>query len=165
MTAPVPNFLKANPVARLLRVPLLGELLVASYVVPMLVRRRTRRYRNIQDGRFVQMFRDQLRMPGFGRSLLSLVRGDALGDQRTCYAALNTLANPVMVLSAVGDQIATPAHISTLRDLLPNAAFCAIEDAEHALVLTHPESVAAHIVRLLSEQVKRSQTSTSNAAC
>ena len=149
MTAPVLNFLQANPVARLLRVPLLGELLVASYVVPMLVRRRTLRYRNIQDGRFVQMFRDQLRVPGFGRSLLSLVRGDALGDQQTHYAALNTLANPVLVMSAAGDQIAIPAHIDILRGLLPNAEFCEIEDAEHALILTHPEPVAAHIMRLL----------------
>lgn len=151
MTAPVLNFLQANPVARLLRVPLLGELLVPSYVMPMLVRRRTLRYRNIQDGRFVQMFRDQLRVPGFGRSLLSLVRGDALGDQRACYAALNTLADRVLVMSAAGDQIAIPAQITILRGLLPNAEFCEIEEAEHALILTHPEPVAAHIMRLLRQ--------------
>lgn len=32
-------------------VALLGELLVRHYVVPMLIRRRTRRYQNIEGGR------------------------------------------------------------------------------------------------------------------
>jgi pimeloyl-ACP methyl ester carboxylesterase len=150
MTAPVLDFLQTNPAARLLRVPLLGELLIASYVVPMLVRRRTRRYRSIQDGRFVQMFRDQLSVPGFGRSLLSLMRGDALGDQRACYAALSSLANPVLVMGGAGDRIALPEHINVLRGLLPNAEYQQIEHAEHSLILSHPEQVAAHVIRFLS---------------
>jgi pimeloyl-ACP methyl ester carboxylesterase len=149
LTAPVLNFMETRPAARLLRVPLLGELLMDHYVVPMLVRRRTRRYRDIQNGRFVSLFRDQFRVPGFGRSLLSLMRSDALADQRTCYAALATLANPVLILAASGDQIATPAHMKVLRELLPGALFHAIDNAEHALVLTHPEQVASHTIRFL----------------
>lgn len=145
MIAPVLNFLQTNPAARLLRVPVLGELLMVSYVVPMLVRRRTYRYRNIQDGRFVQMFRDQLSMPGFGRSLLSLLRGDALGDQRMCYGALNTLPNPILIIGADGDQIALPAHIDILCGLLPNAEYREIANAEHSMILTHPEHVAVHV--------------------
>jgi len=76
-------------------------------------------------------------------------RGDALADQRSCYAALATLANPVLILAASGDQIATPAHMRILCELLPEAQFCDIEGAEHALVLTHPEQVASHTVRFL----------------
>lgn len=155
MTAPVLNFLQDNPAAGWLRVPLLGELLVHAYVVPMLVRRRTLRYRHIQDGRFVGMFRDQLRLPGFGRSLLSLVRSGALGDQRAYFASLSALANPVLLLGATGDQIATVAHMEVVRGLLPNAQFHAIENAEHSLVLTHPEEVAAHVVPFLASQATR----------
>jgi len=150
LTAPVLNFMETRPAARLLRVPLLGELLMDHYVVPMLVRRRTLRYRNIQGGRFVGLFRDQLRLPGFGRSLLSLIRSDTLADQRAFYAALATLANPVMILAASGDQIAPPAHMRVLRELLPGAQFHDIDNAEHALVLTHPEQVASHVLRFLS---------------
>lgn len=150
MTAPVLNFQAVQPAARLLLVPFIGEVLMAHYVVPMLVRRRTHRYRDILDGRFVQMFRDQFRVPGFGRSLLSLIRGDALGDQRTHYAALNTMANPILVMSAAGDRIATPAHIKILRGLLPNAAYCEIEHAEHSMILTHPQQVASQVMRFLA---------------
>lgn len=152
MTAPVLNFLQSNPAARLLHVPLLGELLMESYVVSMLVRRRTHRYRDIQDGRFVQMFRDQLSVPGFGRSLLSLLRGDALGDQRACYGALNALPNPILVLGADGDQIALPAHMDILRGLLPGAQYQDIANAEHSMILTHPEHVALHVKRFVFRQ-------------
>lgn len=155
MTAPVLNFLQDNPGAGWLRVPFLGEMLVNVYVMPMLVRRRTLRYRNIQDGRFVGMFRDQLSVPGFGRSLLSLVRSGALGDQRSCFASLGALANPVLLLSAVGDRIATQAHMEVVRSLLPNAQFHAIENAEHSLILTHPEQVAAHVVPFVSSPLTR----------
>lgn len=158
MTAPVLNFMQDNPAARWLRVPLLGEVLVNAYVVPMLVRRRTQRYRNIQDGRFVGMFRDQLSVPGFGRSLLSLVRSGALGDQRLCFASLGTLENPVLLLGAVGDQISTLAHMEVVRGLLPNAQFHAIENAEHALILTHPEAVAARVLPFLASPVTRLAT-------
>jgi pimeloyl-ACP methyl ester carboxylesterase len=149
MAAPMLNYLDANRAARLLRVPLLGEWLIDHYVLPMLVRRRARRYRNIEDGRFVAMFRDQFRVPGFGRSLLSLMRSDALADQRSCYAALNTLANPVLLLGGAGDQIATPAHMRVLGDLLPRAQRHIINGAEHALILTHPEQVASQVKRFL----------------
>ena len=149
MTAPVLNFMATTPAARLLRVPLLGVLLVDHYVVPMLVRRRTRRYRDIQHGRFVSMFRDQFRVPGFGRSLLALMRSDALADQRTSYAALAKLANPVLILAASGDRIATPAHMRMLYELLPGARHHVIDHADHALVLTHPAQVASHALRFL----------------
>ncbi|MGD8978245.1 MAG: alpha/beta fold hydrolase, partial [Gammaproteobacteria bacterium] len=56
LAAPLVDFTVQNPMARLLNVPLLGELLMPAYVVPMLVRRRTRRYRAIEDGRFVGKF-------------------------------------------------------------------------------------------------------------
>jgi len=78
------------------------------------------------------------------------MRGDALGDQRTCYAALSSLANPVLVMGGAGDRIALPEHINVLRGLLPNAEYQQIEHAEHALILSHPEQVAAHVIRFLS---------------
>ena len=149
MTAPLVNFLANDRAAGLLRVPILGELLIESYVVPMLVRRRTRRYRNIDGGRFVDMFRDQLRIPGFGRSLLSLMRSTALGDQRECYRSLCKLSNPVLVLRGSDDQIMTAAQMEDLVALLPHASFHEIHQASHAVMLTHPEPMADLVVEFL----------------
>jgi pimeloyl-ACP methyl ester carboxylesterase len=150
MIAPMLDFLGDRKAMRLLRVPLFGEALMHGCVIPMLVRRRSRRYRNIQDGKFVKMFHDQLAVPGFGRSLLALVRSDALEDQRTCYRALGELEAPVMLLSGGSDQTATPTQLEILRDSLPGAKFHVIEGATHALILTHPQHVASHVIPFLT---------------
>jgi len=85
MIAPMLDFLGDRKALRLLRVPLLGEALMHGYVIPMLVRRRASRYRNIPDGDFVEMFCDQLRLPG-GRALIALA-----GSQRCTGRPANVL--------------------------------------------------------------------------
>jgi alpha-beta hydrolase superfamily lysophospholipase len=60
LVAPMLDYLANDQSARWLKIPWLGEILVSSVVVPMLVWRRTRRYRPIEDGRFVQWFRVQV---------------------------------------------------------------------------------------------------------
>lgn len=149
MSAPLVDFLAIDRAARLLRIPLLGELLIDTYVVPMLVRRRTRRYRGIDDGRFVQMFRNQLELAGFGRSLLSLVRSGALGDQRDSYRCVASLSKPMMLLRGADDQIMTDTQMDELLDLLPQAAVEILGRASHALMLTHPQEVARHVIEFL----------------
>jgi len=149
LVAPLLNYFEVNGSARLLRAPLVGELLMCAYVLPMLLCRRTLRYRRIGDGRFVGMFRDQLRVPGFGRSLLSLIRSGALGDQGPCYEGLGEQSRPVLLLCGAGDAIASPAQMQTLRAALPRAQYEVLEDATHALCLTHPEAVASRVTRFL----------------
>jgi pimeloyl-ACP methyl ester carboxylesterase len=150
ITAPMLNFSGVNGAMNLLSAPIVGELLMYLYVLPMLVCRRTIRYRKIEDGRFVTMFRQQFRVPGFGRSLLSLVRSGALGDQGPCYIALRELPNPVMLLSGSHDVIANPAQMKTLQEILPRAEPRVVDGASHALLLTHPAQAAAHISRFLA---------------
>jgi pimeloyl-ACP methyl ester carboxylesterase len=150
MVAPLLNYFEVNGTARLLRTPLVGELLMRLYVLPMLLRRRTQRYRGIDDGRFVAMFRDQLRLPGFGRSLLSLIRSGALGDQSPCYERLGEYPHPVLLLCGAEDSIASPTQMQALRAVLPRAEYEVLEDATHALCLTHPAAVACRVTRFLS---------------
>ena len=88
LLAPLLNFLAVNKSAKALAIPLLGEVLMPTYVMPALVRRRTERYQTIGDGRFVEKFKDQLRVPGFGGALLSMIRSGALGDQSHIYESL-----------------------------------------------------------------------------
>ena len=153
MAAPMLDFLVNLPGAGLLRIPLLGELIVHGYAVPMLVRRRTRRYRPIEDGRFVRMFREQLQLPGFARSLLSLLRSGALGDQTATYATLGSLATPVLLLRGDDDNIVTAKQFETLGTLAPDARFEVIPETAHAMLLTDPERAAAPILRFLGEHL------------
>lgn len=149
LAAPLVDFTGRSPATRLLDYPVLGECLIPTYVLPMLIRRRTRRYRAIEDGRFVQKFRRQLRKPGYGRALLSLFRSGSLGDQRDCYAALQRQSHPVLVLRGDGDIIVTPGQIALVRALMPRAECRELRGTGHSFVLTHPEQVAPAVIGFL----------------
>ncbi|MEQ8659202.1 MAG: alpha/beta hydrolase, partial [Gammaproteobacteria bacterium] len=148
--APLVDYMANMPATRLLALPLLGECLVAGYVLPMLRRRRRRNYRVIEDGRFVGYFMEQLREPGFGRALLSMFRAGALGPQHDCYEMLAALPHPVLVLRGRDDAIMSAAQLGELRARLPAANVIELVDTAHAFPLTHPELAAPAIVRFLS---------------
>ena len=150
MAAPLLDFMSLQPATRILQVPLVGELLMPLYVVPMLVRRRTARYRTIENGRFVRMFKDQLRLPGFGRALLSMMRSGALGNQRDCYEALQSQPHAVLVLRGTDDLIFIAEQMRELKALLPRAEYCEMRDMSHPLMLTHPEEIGPVVVDFLN---------------
>ncbi len=149
LAAPLVNFVANLGAARLLSLPGMGELLTRGYVVPMLVRRRARLYRDIADGRFAQRFRTQLIKPGFDRALLSMFRSGTLGDQSRAYAALSTKHHPVLLMRGGADDILPRYQLDAVRRLLPQARYREIEDARHSFLLSHPERVAPEVIEFL----------------
>ena len=146
LAAPLVDFRRDRAMLRALSVPLFGELLVESLVLPLLVRRRTRRYREIEDGRFALKFREQLAKPGFGRALLSLVRSGSLDDQLAVYERLGRTATPVRVLRGGDDVIVSAAQTEELLARVPGADLDEIPGAAHAFHLTDPERVARAVL-------------------
>jgi pimeloyl-ACP methyl ester carboxylesterase len=149
IAAPLLDFFANQPSARVLHLPIIGELVMDAYVVPMLVRRRARRYRDIEAGRFVRRLQDQLQLPGFGRSLLSLVRSGALGDQREAYAGLRALENRILLLRGREDPIFTPSQMKIIKMLAPSVECREIDGASHSMLLTHPHQVASEVLGFL----------------
>jgi pimeloyl-ACP methyl ester carboxylesterase len=154
MVAPLLDFTSQRAAIRVLELPLVGEALMHLYALPMLVRRRRRRYRDIENGRFPAMFEAQLRVPGFGRALLSLVRSGMLGDQSDGYRLLDAAAARVCVVRGSHDGIFTHSQCETLREFLPSAQYVEIDNTPHSVLLTHPERVAP----VLTSFFRRSKT-------
>jgi len=154
--APLINYLENVPAGRLLRWPVLGEALVYGYVLPMLKRRRARRYGPIEDGRFVGKFRHQLAVPGFGRALLSMFRSGALGNQLAAYRALQLLPQPLLVLRGEEDTICSAAQIERLRACLPRAHYASLATTGHAMMLSDPEHVATRLLPFLTGEATAS---------
>ncbi len=154
LAAPLLNFTASTPATQLLNYPLLGEFLMPTYVQPMLLRRRTRRYRSIENGRFVGKFRNQLRKPGFSRALLSLFRSGSLGDQSECYKDLNRHDHPVLVLRGVEDDIVTREQIEVVCALVQRASYRELGGTAHSFILTHPEKVAPVVIDFFRQSLR-----------
>ena len=112
-----------------------------------------RRYRDIEDGRFVQFFEEQLALPGFGRSLLSLIRCDAHGNQASVYQALQQAGTPVLFVRGDDDAVVSDGAFRDILRTVPRADVARLEDTAHAMLLTHPEIVAPAVVPFLKRSL------------
>lgn len=150
LAAPLLDFIANAPWARALSVPRLGERVARLYAVPMLVRRRTRHYRHIEEGRFVLKFKQQLLKPGFDRTLVALFRDGALADQSELYRQLGVAGHPALLIWGENDSILPAAQREELRRLIPHASCRSFTDASHSLLLQHARQVAPVVVDFLS---------------
>ena len=146
LVAPLLDFLGRNKAVALMTAPGIGEVLMPTVIIPGLIRRRTRRYRPLDGGRFVGMFREQVERPGFGRSLLSLMRSGALADQSDCYRALALQHHPLMLLRGDEDNIVSAEQLHRVRNLTGRAELRELNGTGHAVMLTDPEIIAPQLV-------------------
>lgn len=133
----------------LLRIPIVGELLMKWVVVPKLIKRRAKRYR--QAG----MYEDQLKKEGFERSLLSLIRSGSLAGQIKLYQSdeLRTIAKAkeVLIIRGRDDKIMSFDQFREVCLSLPKA-FSLQPEGKHAVMLTRPELVSDSFLSFLSSQ-------------
>ena len=125
--------------------------MVNLLLLPLLKRRRRRRYSRIEDGRFADYYVHQAELPGYGNALLSLFRAGTLGSQRPLYAALGNSELPALLLRGEQDTVATAAQAAELRKLVPRISFHEAPDAGHSVMLTHPQQAADAITRFLAQ--------------
>jgi len=146
LVAPMLDFNSTSPWSRVFRYPGIGELAMHFIGVPALIRRRRRRYERIGQSHLTERFIEQVSYAGFARGLLSMIRTAALGDQSSRYAEVHKLNREVLVITGDNDAIIPTEHLMRIRSLLPSHSYCAI-DAEHNLLLTHPDNVVETIAR------------------
>ena len=146
LAAPLLDFMAIMTGAGVLKLPGLGPFLTRRYLVPMLRRRRHRRYAGLGDGRYGERFDRQLAKPGFDRALQNMFAQDTLADQSAAYAALNAHRQRVLLLWGAEDAVLPAVQRERLRELLPEAGLEVVAGAEHSFLLTHPETVVARLV-------------------
>jgi pimeloyl-ACP methyl ester carboxylesterase len=154
LVAPMLDFNSTSAWTKLFRLPGLGEFAMHAFGVPALIRRRRRRYAGIGKPQLTSRFIEQCSDRGFGRGLASMIRTAALGDQSASYAALRGFAGELLVITGDRDAIIPPDHVARVRALLPPHLHCPIE-AEHNLLLTHPDVVVDALLRWKTRQAVR----------
>ena len=88
-------------------------------------------------------FKDQIQYKGFGRAILSTMRNLAKLDTLAEYESLGKKNLPVQILWGKQDQTISAEAIATLRELVPQHHFQAIDDAGHIPHYEQPEVVNA----------------------
>jgi pimeloyl-ACP methyl ester carboxylesterase len=143
LIAPMLNFGATTQWAPAFRLPHVGEVLMRFVGVPLLVRRRRKKYAAIGRPLLTDRFVEEVSYAGFWQALLSMVRSETLGDQSARYAALRDRSRDVLVVSAKGDTVIPAADVARICGLIDNCRHVAIGGAEHNLLFTHAADVAA----------------------
>lgn len=135
---------------KLLRVPLLGELLfnfqgrgdlentmASDFYEP----------RYIHE--FVEQYRPQMQYKGFKRALLSTLRSGILDHGLPYFQAVGQLELPVLLLWGQQDKTVPFKHSREVRQAIPQAEFHAIADAGHIPHYEKPEIVNPLLIGFL----------------
>ena len=147
LMAPLLDFSSINPFRHVLKRPLVARPFMRWVGLPLLVRRRHRRYHAIGLPQLSDRFKDQARRPGFWQALLSMEQSGAMGDQREGYRAFGSIedAPPVRVLWGNQDPIIPRADVEHIVSMLPTASLEVMEGLAHNLMLACPQRVASAI--------------------
>jgi pimeloyl-ACP methyl ester carboxylesterase len=142
-----------------LRYPIIGEFIARTVGIRVVEKRLFSLYGDHPDAeKYHQLFSQQVSYRGFRRSLLSLLRHDALGDYTKAYDAVGRQERRSLLIWGTIDQEITREMIKAIRSRMPNLAFEPLEGADHGIVFKKSELVNQLIVDFLTEgEARRSQ--------
>lgn len=145
LVAPLLDFMAASFWPRVFGLPGLGRPLMRRIGLPALERRRKRRYAAIGADTLTPRFLAEARAPGYAEALASMFANRTLGDQSERYRRLRTTEHDITVVAGTADRIIPLRDVARVRSLLPQHHYLEVVGAEHNLLLTHPDIVAAGI--------------------
>lgn len=151
LVAPLLDFMASSWWPRAFALPGIGRPLMRRIGLPALERRRERRYAAIGAEHFTPRFVAQARAPGYAEALASMFANRTLGDQSERYRRLRLGGREIVVVAGAADRVIPLRDVARVRALLPHHGYLEIPDAEHNLLLTHPEFVAS----ILAQKVGR----------
>ena len=96
-------------------------------------------------------YKVQTQYKGFGRAILSTMRGIAKEDTLAIYKELAGKGVPILIIRGKEDQTISLEDINLLREMIPDHEFQAIEDAGHIPHYEHPEVVNPLLVQFFNE--------------
>jgi pimeloyl-ACP methyl ester carboxylesterase len=123
--------------------PGIGGLMMRRVGLPVLERRRARRYQAIGAEELTWRFVSEARAPGYADAMASMFANRTLGQQREHYQRLQPSTHEIFVVAGSADRIVPLSDVAEVRSLLPMHEYRQIENAEHNLLLTHPALVTS----------------------
>ncbi len=151
LVAPV-VFSVENPLLAPLRLPLVGDLLLRTVVLPKVVARAAEFFAHTPaPEEYLRRFTEQMTYRGFARALLSMVRSDALGDYRDAYRAVGAQHRPVQLIWGDADTEITAEAIADARAALGEVDYHELAGVGHGAVVEQADQINRLLVGFLSD--------------
>lgn len=148
LIAPVINDLN---VPMLFQVPVLGEFAARLIGTRFITNRFKEQLQSVPDFKTYQKrYAEQTTYKGFQRSLLSMIRNDALGNYDAAYRTVGNQARDILLIWGTDDAEITSAMIGDVRTSMPRLQFRPVDGAGHGIVLEKADVVNALVERFLA---------------
>lgn len=100
--------------------------------------------------KYLQLFTKQTTYKGFQRSLLSMLRNDAIsGDYSPSYRSVGEQGRKVLLIWGNEDEEVTKNMIDRIRSLIPNLEFKPVEKTGHGILFQKPGVINDLIINFL----------------
>jgi pimeloyl-ACP methyl ester carboxylesterase len=143
-------------VVRILQVPVLGEFVARLVGIRVIVNRFRSLFENHPDAEvYTRLFVEQTTYRGFQRSMLSMLRNDAVGDYRNAYRTVGKQDREVLLIWGTGDEEITEGMVRDIRSLVPHLLFKPVQGVGHGIVFQQPEIVNKFLLNFLSMSATR----------
>jgi len=137
LCAPIVAFTETGQNAtyqKLLRIPVIGDFLLRTVVMQKYIERASYLFEPSEKANhYNELFQEQFGYKGGERAVLSMFRGDALGDYRDSYAAIGKQDRKVMLIWGTADSEISRSMIDEVREAIPHISFHSLEGVGHGL--------------------------------
>ncbi len=132
------------------QIPVIGEFTARVVGTRILIARFTSLFEDDPEfENYKARYVEQTTYKGFQRSLLSMLRNDALGDYTNAYKNLGKQNRDILLVWGTEDKEVTREMIKSIRSFLPNVDFKPVEGLGHGLLFQEPEIISSFIIDFL----------------
>ena len=123
-------------------IPVLGELLGRFFGIRVIVSRVAKQFENNPAAEtYTRLFIEQTTYKGFEKSILSMLRNDAVQDYSDAYRMVGKQQREVLLIWGKQDPEITEGMIDLIRSLIPHVTFEPVAGVAHGIVFQQPEVV------------------------
>ncbi len=133
------------------KIPVLGEFIARVAGVGVIVKRFKHLLKDNDDlEKYTKLFIEQTTYKGFERSILSMVRNDAMGDYSSAYKKVGDLAIKTLLVRGTQDTEITEDMIKKIKHLIPEIEYRPVDDTGHGIVFQKGDIVNKLILDFLN---------------
>ncbi|MGD8944709.1 MAG: alpha/beta hydrolase [Desulfobacterales bacterium] len=131
-------------------IPVVGEFLARLFGIRVIANRFASLVENNPESeKYTRLYLEQTTFEGFQRSILSMLRNDAVGDYSTAYQVVGRQKRDVLLIWGTEDTEITKRMIGEIRSLMPRLTFQPVTGVGHGIVFQRPQTVNKLILDFL----------------